>query len=144
MVFVEARSRAQRIKDIVIGLILIGVGGLWTLGWGIVAALASTFGGEALGWVMVAAALAVGIYVFFLGISFVRGSPSLGGIVRFATIGATRIYRTPASSTPGTTPSPSSTLRYARGHRRPHRGRFGGRSWLSEQKFSPHFNVPNP
>ncbi len=34
-----------------------------------------------------AAALAVGIYVFFLGISFVRRSPSLGGIVRFATIG---------------------------------------------------------
>ena len=82
----EATCR-QRIEDVVIGVILIGASGIWTLGWGIVAALASGFGSDAFFWVIIAAALAAGIYVFFLGISFVRGSPSLGGIVRFATIG---------------------------------------------------------
>jgi len=87
MASVEARRRGQRIGDVVIGVILTGAGGLWTVIWGGVAVLASTFGGETFGWLIVAAAVAVGIYVFFLGISFVRGSPSFGGIVRFGTIG---------------------------------------------------------
>ncbi len=77
----------QRFEDVVIGVILIGAGGIWTLLWGYVALLASGFGIDAFFWVIIAACLAVGIYVFFLGISFVRGSPSLGGIVRFGTIG---------------------------------------------------------
>jgi Tol biopolymer transport system component len=79
---VKARSWPRRIEDVVIGLVLIGASGLWTLFFGILALLAV---GEAglLAWAVVVVALAVGTYVFFLGIGYLRGAPSSGGVVRY-------------------------------------------------------------
>lgn len=48
---------------------------LWTLLWGLLALAASTFGGDTTGWVVASVALALGVLVFVLGVSLVRGRP---------------------------------------------------------------------
>lgn len=78
------RTKLRLIEDVVIGMVIIVAGGLCALTLGVVALFA---GDETLGWLIAAAAAAFGIYVFLIGISFVRGSPSFGGIARFGTIG---------------------------------------------------------
>ena len=69
-----------RITTVALGVFLIVVSVLWALFWGAVASLVSTFGGSDGGWVLISGALVLGILVFVLGVSLVRGRNPSGRV----------------------------------------------------------------
>ena len=64
---------ANRVLNVVVGVCLIIGSVLWTMYWGFVALLPSSFGADGGGRVLVSGGLVLGLIVLVVGISVVRG-----------------------------------------------------------------------
>jgi len=85
---VEGSRHRLRGGHVALGIAAIVASVLWTLFWAVLALAASTLGGSTSGWLIVSAALALGVLVFVFGLSLLRGRPpnrlgwiSVGAIV---------------------------------------------------------------
>ena len=71
----DAPAKRGRGVPVALGILAIVVAVLWALLWGTVALLASAFGSDGSGWLVVSVALVAGLLLFVLGVCVIRGRP---------------------------------------------------------------------